>query len=133
MPEGRRMSEDNQPALPAGLLGDESPAADIPAKFRRADYELEFIRKLHIQALVQADRAQGLSEVLLKQIASYLKLLDSQLKVWASLAKTDPSPLAADLPVAEIWKILSTLPELAPILERRDVQEAILTKLEKTE
>jgi len=127
------MPEDSQPALPAGLLAEESPAEDVAAKLKRAEYELEFMRKLHIQALVAADRSQGMTEPLFKLIASHLKLLDSQLKIWSSLGKTDAAPLSVRPPLAEIWKVLSTFPELAPILERREVLDAILTKLEKTE
>jgi hypothetical protein len=127
------MSEDNRPGLPAGLLGDKSLAEDVGAKLGRAEYELDFMRKLHIQALVAADRSQGLSEPLLKQIASYLKLLDSQTKIWSTLTKTDETPFAVRAPLAEIWKVLSTFPELAPILEKPEVQEEILQKLEKSE
>ena len=127
------MSEDQPAALPASLLGEESPAEDVGAKLRRAEYELDFMRKLHIQALVAADRSQGMTEPLIKLIASHLKLLDSQLKIWSSLGKTDETPLSVRPPLAEIWKVLSTFPELAPILERREVLDAILKKLEKTE
>ena len=123
------MSEDSQPALPASLLADESPADDLAAKLRRAEYELEFMRKLHIQSLVAADRSQGLTEPQIKLIASHLKLLDSQLKIWSSIGKSDEAPLSFRPPLAEIWKVLSTFPELAPVLERREVLEEILKKL----
>jgi len=124
------MPEDHQPALPAGLLADEPPAEDVAAKLKRAEYELDFMRKLHIQGLVAADRSQGLTEPLFKLVASYLKLLDSEQKIWSSLGKTDDAPLSIRPPLAAIWKVLATLPELAPILERKEVLEKILKELE---
>jgi len=128
------MSEASQASAGAGLLDlEETPSDNILAKSKRADYELEFIRKLHIQAIVQADRAQGLNDALLKQIASHLKLLDLQLKLWSWLRKEDDTGLASAAPLYDLWQILLEIPELGEILSRREVREQILAKLSSKE
>ena len=124
------MSEDSLSPLtnvPVELA--ESPAADFPARLRRLDHELEFLRKLHLQAVVGSDRAQGLAEALLKQVASYRAVAGEQMKVWAQLGRAEGEAAEFPAALADLWEALVRVPELSEVLDRREVKEKILARI----
>lgn len=116
---------------PAGAnrLELDAAGAERTVRVRRVEAELDFLRQLHLQSILQADRSQGLSESLLKQIASYFRLVNTQIRIWVWLDRRMEVEGMAAGPLAELWEVLLQIPALGGVLSRREVQEQILAKL----
>lgn len=93
--------------------------------------ELEVLKKIHLQAIFakagsEAAGDDGLDEGRMKQVASYLKLVEKMVHIIEKRDRLRKSLLAEDAPLNVVVQVMREIPVLKEALERTDVQEKII-------
>ena len=92
--------------------------------------ELELIKRVHLKAIIEASKepGRGIDEELLRQINSYLRVVEKLVKV---VYFQNKGWLRDSLSVKVVWDVLKEIPVLKPYLYDRKVRAEIVKKIEE--
>jgi len=106
----------------------EPEAGDKKTRLAMFEEELELIRQLHLRSIIKGGKSGEVSGELLKQIASYLKVIEELIHV--SLLRADQACLSAPS-VRLVWEVLSEIPEFRPLTSDRRIRAKVLNEIKK--
>lgn len=107
-------------------------ANNFSNRFEQLKKELELIKRIHLKAIINLgknDTSNRLDESALKQIGSFLKVLEKELKV---LEYEDRLKSSKEwVPVELVWEILLEIPKLEKILKDPKIKRTMIRKLKE--
>ena len=92
--------------------------------------ELEVVKRFHLRAILEAGKnlPASISPELLKQIASYLKVVEKLIQI-ISLRKKEQKEKEIEQIVNTIWRAFLEVPSLRELLRQENIQKEISQKI----
>ena len=114
-----RKKKESEPEAPRS----KDPLAQLEA-------ELEVVKRFHLRAILEAGKnlPASISPELLKQIASYLKVVEKLIQI-ISLRKKEQKEKEIEQIVNTIWRAFLEVPSLRELLKQENIQKEISQKI----
>jgi len=92
--------------------------------------ELEVVKRFHLRTILEAGKnlPASISPELLKQIASYLKVVEKLIQI-ISLRKKEQKEKEIEQIVNTIWRAFLEVPSLRELLRQENIQKEIFQKV----
>ena len=92
--------------------------------------ELEVVKRFHLRTILEAGKnlPASISPELLKQIASYLKVVEKLIQI-ISLRKKEQKEKEIEQIVNTIWRAFLEVPSLRELLRQENIQKEISQKI----
>jgi len=94
--------------------------------------ELEVVKRFHLRAILEAGKnlPASISPELLKQIASYLKVVEKLIQI-ISLRKKEQSQLDESFVVKLVWETMMEEPAIRQLLSTQEIRKKLIREIKK--
>ncbi len=94
--------------------------------------ELEVVKRFHLRTILEAGKnlPASISPELLKQIASYLKVVEKLIQI-ISLRKKEQSQLDESFVVKLVWETMMEEPAIRQLLSTQEIRKKLIREIKK--